>query len=110
MTSVDNVEIVKFGGIILEVFEGFLCHNLEYNLYIEFVPDMLVKRDLYKPQGKDLHQNLAKKIGFSVYGGIIRKDINEEYKCVTENWMTENFDDRVKVWFSLKNSNLIVKL
>ena len=69
-----------------------------------------LKKDLFKSQGKDLLQNLAKKIGLSVYGGNIRKDIDEEYKCVTENWMKENFDDRVEEWFPLKNGNLIVKL
>ena len=110
LTSVDIVEIVKCGGIILEIFEGFFCHNLEYNAYKEFVTDMFEKRDLFKSQGKDLLQNLAKKIGLPVYGGNIRKDINEEYKCVTETWMRENFDDRVKEWFPLKNGNLIVKL
>ena len=31
MTSVDIVEIVKCGGVILEVYEGFFCHNLNYN-------------------------------------------------------------------------------
>ena len=93
LTSVDIVEIVKCGGVILEIYEGFFCHNLEYNPYTEFVTDMFEKRDLFKSQGKDLLQNLAKKIGLSVYGGNIRKDINEEYKCVTENWMKENFDD-----------------
>ena len=110
LTSVDIGEIVKCGGVILEVFEGFFCHNLNYNPYTEFVTDMFEKRDLFKSQGKDLLQNLAKKIGLSVHGGNIRKDINEEYKCVTENWMRENFDDRVKEWFPLKNGNLIVKL
>ena len=68
----------------MEVFEGFFCHNLEYNLYIEFVTDIFEKRDLFKSQGKDLLLNLAKKIGISVYAGNIRKDINEESKCVTE--------------------------
>ena len=29
LTSVDIVEIVKCGGNILEVFEGFFCHNLQ---------------------------------------------------------------------------------
>ena len=96
LTSIDIVEIVKYGGIILEIFEGFFCHNREYNPYTEFVTDMFEKRDLFKSQGKDLLQNLAKKIGLSVCGGNIREDINEEYKCVTENWMKENFDDRVK--------------
>ena len=110
LTSVDIVEIVKCGGVIMDVYEGFFCHNLEFNPYIEFVTDMFQKRDMFKSQGKDLLQNLAKKIGLSVYGGNIRKDINEEYKCVTENWMRENFDDRVKEWFPLKNGNLIVKL
>ena len=110
LTSVDIVEIVKCGGFIFEVFEGFFCHNLEYNPYTEFVTDMFEKRDLFKSQGNDLLQNLAKKIGLSVYGGNIGKDINEEYKCVTENWMRENFDDRVKEWFPLKNDNLILKL
>ena len=110
LTSIDIVEIVKCGGVILEVYEGFFCHNLEYNLYTEFVTDMFEKRDLFKSQGKELLQNLAKEIGLSVYGGNIRKDINEEYKCATENWMRENFDDRVKEWFRLKNGNLIVKL
>ena len=110
LTSVDIVEIVKCGGVILEVYEGFFCHNLNFNPYTEFVTDMFEKRDMFKSQGKDLLQNLANKIGLSVYGGNIRKVINEEYKCVTENWMKESFDDRVKEWFPLKNGNLIVKL
>ena len=110
LTSVDIVEIVKCGGVILEIYEGFFCQNLEFNLYTEFVTDTFKKRDLFKSQGKDLLQNLAKKIGLSVYGGNIRKDINEEYKCVTENWIRENFDDRVKEWFPLRNNNFIVKL
>ena len=110
LTSVDIVEIVKCGGVILEIFEGFFCHNLEFNPYTECVSDMFQKRDLFKSQGKEFLQNLAKKIGLSVYGGNIRKDIIDEYKCVTENWMRENFDYRVKEWFPLKNGNLIVKL
>ena len=110
LTSVDIVEIVKCGGVILEVFEGFFCLNLNFNPYTEFVTDMFEKRDLFMLQGKDLLQNLAEKIGLSVYGGSIRKDINEEKKCVTENWMRENFDDRSKEWFPLKNHSFIIKL
>ena len=110
LTSVDILEIVKCGGVILEVFERFFCNNLDYNPYSNFVTDMFEKRDLFKSQGKDLLQKLAKKIGLSVYGGNIRKDINEEYKCVTENWMKESFDDRIKEWFPSKNNNFSVKL
>ena len=57
-----------------------------------------------------MFQNLAENIGLSVYGGIIRKDINDEQKCVTETWMRDNFDDTIKEWFSLKNGSLIVTI
>ena len=110
LTSVDIVEIVKCGGIIWKEFEGFFGHNLEYNPYTELVTDMVEKRVLFKSQGKGLLQNLPKKIVLSVYVGNFRIDLNEEYKCVTETWMRENFDDVVKEWFRLKYDNLIVKL
>ena len=110
LTRVDIVEIVKCADVVLEVYEGFFCQNLEYNPYTEFVTNMFEKIDLFKLQGKDLLRKLAKKTGLSVYGCNFRKDIDEEYKSVTENWMREIFDDRVKDWFPLKNTNLIVKL
>ena len=71
---------------------------------------MFEERDFFKSQAKHLLQNLAKKIGLSVNGGFVREDKNEEYKCVTEKWMRENIDHRVKEWFPLTNGNLIVKL
>ena len=43
LTSVDIVEIVKYGGVILEIYEGFFCHNLEYNPYTEFLQICLKK-------------------------------------------------------------------
>ena len=69
-----------------------------------------LKKEIYLKHRKDLLQNLAKKIGLSVYGGNIRKDINEENECVTETSLIDILDDRVKEWFPLKNGSLIVKL
>ena len=43
LTSVDIVEIVNCGVVILDVFEGFFCHTLEYNPYTEFVTDVSEK-------------------------------------------------------------------
>ena len=94
----------------MELFEGFFCQNLKYNPYTEFVFDMFEKRELFKSEGKDLLQNLDKTIGLSVYVGNIRQDVNEEYKCVTENWMRENFVHKVRERFPLKNGKLIVRL
>ena len=46
LTSVDIVDLVKCGGIILEVYEGFSGHKSEYNPYTEFVTDMF-EREIY---------------------------------------------------------------
>ena len=68
------------------------------------------KKGLLESPRKDLLQNLAKNIGLSVCGGNIRKHSKEEYKCITESWMRENIDDRVKGCFPLTNGYLKVKL
>ena len=73
LTSVDIVEIVKCGGVILEVYEGFFCHNLICNPYTEFFTDLFEKRDLFKSQGKDLLQNLAKKSAYQSMVVILEK-------------------------------------
>ena len=44
LASVGIVEIIEFGGIVLEVFEGFLFHNLECNPYTEFTTGMFEKK------------------------------------------------------------------
>ena len=38
------VEIVKYGGNILEVIEGIFCQNLENIPYAEFFTDIFEKR------------------------------------------------------------------
>ena len=101
LTSVDIAEIVKCGAIFSEVFEGFFCLNLEYNLYTEFT-DTFENWDLFKSQWKDLLQNLAKKIELSFYRGKCKKDINEDYKCGTETSMKENLIIRLKISFLWK--------
>ena len=96
--------------IILEIYNVFFCHIMQYNPYTDFVKDMIAKRDRYKKERKDLLQILAEKIANSVYGNNIRKDVNDQYECVTENWTTENYDDTVKEWWFSKNGKLIFEL
>ena len=91
MTSLDIVQVVESSGVFLDVYEGFSCHNQEYNPYKEIVTNMFEKRDLIKSQGKDLLQKIAKKIGFSVFLSLFRKDVDEKCKSVTETWMREKF-------------------
>ena len=68
---------------------------------------MVGKRDLFEKQGKELLQTLFKKIETSVHGGNIRRDVKDQFICVTENWMRESYDDRVREWWHMKNSILI---
>ena len=57
-----------------------------------------------------LFAKIIKKNSYSVYGWNIRRDDNDQFICVTENWMRESYDDRVKEWWPLKYGILIVKL
>ena len=49
-----------------------------------------------KKQGKNILQLMCKDTVNGGYGSFIRQDITENYKCVTENWMLTEYDDRVK--------------
>ena len=60
---------------------------MQHNPYVDFVNDMVGKKDFYKKQGKGLLQTMSEKFNNLVYGGNLRRDVNDQYKCVTENWM-----------------------
>ena len=44
-----------------------------------------------------------------MYGGCIKRDIEESYNCVTQRWMKNENDDSVIERFPLKNGNIMVK-
>ena len=69
---------------------------MHYNPYVDFLNDMVAKRDLYKKQGKELLQTLSKIFDNSVYGGNIRCNVNFPFGCVADNYVKKNYDDRVK--------------
>ena len=46
LTSVDIEEIVRFGGVITEFFEAFICDNLDHNPFEKFVLDMTAKTQI----------------------------------------------------------------
>ena len=71
---------------------------------------MTVKRNEYKKRGKNVLQDLCKKISNGTYGGCIRYGIRNVLKCVSENWMERSYDDRVKEYIPLKNGKFLVNL
>ena len=109
LTSVD-IEIVRIGGVISEFIEGFVCDNLDFNPFTEYVHDLIEKRNEYKKRGKNILQLMCKDTVNGGYGSCIRQDITENYKCVTEHWMNTEYDYRVKNYTPLENGNYMVNI
>ena len=42
-TSVDNEEIVRVCGVVIEFFDGFICDNLDFDPFEKFILDMTQK-------------------------------------------------------------------
>ena len=110
LTSVDIEGIVRSGGYIEAFHEGFKSDNLEYNPFERFIIVMTEKMNKFKKEIKSFLQTFTKKCSNSVYGGCIRKNIEESYKSVTQSWVKIEYDDSVKKWFPLKNGNIMVKI
>ena len=70
-------EVVRSGGYIVKMLEGFICDNLEFYPFERFIIDSTNKRNKFKEENKTFLQPLTKKVFNSVYGGCIRKDIEE---------------------------------
>ena len=110
LTSVGIEELVRVGSVIKEFYEGFICDNLDYNPFEEYILDKTAKRNEYKKQGKNILQDMCKKISNGTYGGCIGCDIHDVLKSVSENWMKTEYDDRLKEYIPLKNGNYLVNL
>ena len=109
LTSIDIIEIVKTGGVILKVYEGFFCESLDFNPYSNFVLDTHNMRNEYKKKGNDLSATQVKKVMCSVYGGNVRKDILDKYVCVSDDWMDREYDKSVKEIIPLENETYVIK-
>ena len=55
LTSVETVEKAECGCIILEVFEGFLCYNLEHRTYTELLLLICLKQEIYLNLKEKIH-------------------------------------------------------
>ena len=110
LNSVDVEEVGRSGGSIVKILKVFICGKLEFYPFERFIVDMTNERKKFKEENKTLLQALTKKVSNAVYGGCIRKDIEESYKCETQTWMKNEYDDSVVEWFPLKNANIMVKI
>ena len=67
LTSMDVEEVVRSGGYIVKILEGFICDNLEFNPFERLNKDMTDKRNKYKEENKTILQTLTKKVSNAVY-------------------------------------------
>ena len=111
LTSVDIQEIVKIGGKVIEIHEGVIYReNFKVNPFRRVI-DILVKlRKKYKDENNDVMQIIVKLLSNSLYGEIIRKDIEEKFACKSELWMQTEYDERVKEYWKIGGINYIVKM
>ena len=96
MTGVDIEEVVITSGYSVELLDGFIRKRLEYNPFELFIIYMTDKRTKFRKESKALLQTFTKNCSnAAVYGGCIRKDIEESYKCVNHKWMQNEYGDSV---------------
>ena len=111
LTSVDICEIVKIGGKVIQIYEGFIYQqNFRISPFRKVIEKLFALRQKYKDEKNDLMQGLVKLIMNSLYGVQTRRDINEIYYCKSKTWMETEFDENVLDYWKLPNGNYIVKM
>ena len=111
LTSVDIQEIVKIGGIIIQIYEGVIYReNFKISPFKKIIDELFALRQKYKDEGNEVMQLLVQLIVDALYGEFLRKEILESYKCKSELWMMTEYDERVIDYEKVNNGNYIVKL
>ena len=78
LTSVDIQEIIKYGGKVIEIYEGVIYReNFEVSPFKNVNDKLFALRQKYKDDNNDVMQLLVKLLLNSLYGENIRKDIEE---------------------------------
>ena len=111
LTSVDNCEIVKIGGKVIEIYEVVIYReNFKISSFRKVIERLFALRQKYKDEHNDLMQGLVKLIMNSLYGVQIRKDIDQSYKCKSQHWMETEYDENVFDYWKLPKGYYISKI
>ena len=88
--------LLKKGGRLIENYEGVIFQeNFKITPFTKVIEKLFALRQKYKDEGNDLMQGLVEMILNSLYWMLIRKDLNERYKCKSEHWMQTEYDHNV---------------
>ena len=111
LTAVDIQEIVKIGGKVLEIYEGVIYReNFEISPFRKVVDKIFEMRQKYREENNYVMQLLVKLNKNSLYGGFLRKNFLECYRCKTEMWTMTEYDERVLDYQKINYENYIVKM
>ena len=111
LTTVDIQEIVKIGGKVIEIYEGIVYkETFKINPFRRVIDILFELSQKYKDENNDVMQLLVKLLMKSLYGEQTRNDIEEKYLCKSEMWMMTEYDDKIKDYWKISNSNYIVKM
>ena len=111
LTSADSQEIVEAVGVFIENYNGVIYReNVKTNPsrnVIEILFDLIFKQ---KDEHDEVMQLIVKLLMNSLYGEQIQKDIEGEYSCKSENWMSIEYDESVKDYWRFSSGICFVKL
>ena len=110
LTSVDNQEIVKSGGKVIEIFEGVIYRkNFLVNPFRNAIVKLFALRQKCKDGNNDVLHLLVKLLMNSLYWEKERKGIEENFACKSENWMMSEYDEKIKDYWKISHGNYVVK-
>ena len=111
LTSADIQEIIKIGGITIEIYECvFYRESFKVSPFRKVIDKLFALRQKYKDEGNDVIHLLVKLFLISFYGEQIRKDIEESFACKSESWMRTEYVERVKNYFKISLGKYIGKM
>ena len=111
LTTVDIQEIVKIGGMVIEICEGVIYREIfKLSPFKKVIDKLFELRQKSKIDNNDVMQLLVNLFRNSLCGEQIRKDIEESYQCKSEIWMKTEYDERVLDYQKINYGKYIVKL
>ena len=110
LPSVDIQEIVKIGGKVIEIYEGVIFfENFKVSPFKKVIDKLFELRQKNKDENNDVRQLFVELIMNSLYGGQIRRDIEESYQSKSEMWMMFEYVERVLDYQKVNYGKNIVK-
>ena len=113
LTSVDIQQIIKIGGILIEIYEYVIYReSFKVSPLRKVIDKLIALRQKSKDEGNDVIQLLVKLLLMenSFYGEQIRKEFEESFACKAEAWMRTEYDERVKNYWKMSLGNYIFKM